>query len=191
MNLPSPEAIALNWWRGLQPNKPNGDPNPTADRATLARLRRAPDPTGILGERRVLDLYGRLGYSRGQVEELLPWVAVTAMVLAHVREHDPGRNPPRAVGPKRGDGKGETARLKPLRFRRLLLTRDPPDVARDMRRLVDLADHSKLDVGKLAGALLSWGGPRGDNIRTLWAYDYYDAGDSAPVASFDEAAPAL
>jgi CRISPR system Cascade subunit CasB len=193
MAAPSPGSAALQWWRYLQPYDQMGMPNPTSDRAALARLRRAVTPIEIMGERRVLDLYRRLGYTRAEAERWLPWVAVVAMVLSHVRKHDsdPRRNPPRAIGPEAGDEKGETASMKPARFRRLLLAREPADVAREMRRLVDLAGHN-LDVAKIASTLLDWDDPvRGDRIRTMWAYDYYNAGDAAPSSQSDVALSAV
>lgn len=191
MATSSPGSAALQWWRYLQPYDQVGTPNPTSDRAALARLRRAATPIEIMGERRVLDLYRRLGYTRSEAERWLPWVAVVAMVLSHVREHDPRRNPPRAIGPEAGDEKGETASMKPARFRRLLLERDPDDVAREMRRLVDLAGRN-LDVVKIASALLDWDDPvRGDKVRTMWAYDYYNAGDAAPGSQSDVALSAV
>jgi CRISPR system Cascade subunit CasB len=144
-------------------------------------LRRVADPKDALTEEAVLDLYRRLGFARGLAEETLSMVAVAAMVLAHVRENDRRRSPARAVGRERFEDEAfESAAMKPLRFKRLLAAREPEELAREMRRLVQLADM-RLDVGLLAEAIFAWRHPeRGDAVRTRWAYDYFAAGDAAP-----------
>jgi len=174
--------LARTWWRALQPYRDDGTANPTGDRAALARLRRMAEPRDALLEEAVVDLHRRLGFGRGRAQNTLPMVAVTAMVLAHVRQ-DGKRSPAQAVGRASFDDKEfETAAMKPLRFRRLLGAREPAEIAREMRRLVQLAD-GELDVGALAAAILDWPDPeRGDRIRTRWAYDYLAAGAAAPPA---------
>lgn len=177
---PDRAAVVRAWWRALQPYR-NGAANPTGDRAALARLRRVADPREALVDEVVIDLHRRLGFGRGRAEETLPMVAVAAMALAHVRESD-SRSPAQAVGRATFEDKDfETAAMKPLRFRRLLGAREPGEIAREMRRLVQLAD-GELDVGALAAAILDWPHPeRGDAVRTRWAYDYLAAGGAAPA----------
>ena len=77
----------------------------------------------------------------------------------------------------------DSAAMSPLRLRRLLQAREPDDLLRQMRRLVDLAGDP-LDVGALATLILDWfDEERGDRVRTLFAYDYYAAGGDPPGAS--------
>jgi CRISPR system Cascade subunit CasB len=179
-------AAALSWWSALQPYREDGSPNPQADRGALARLRRAASPADILDEEAVFDLHRRLGFGRRSAAETLPQVAVVGAVLAHVREHDRERPPARAVGRQSlGDAGLETAAMSPLRMRRLLQAREPDDVLRQMRRLVDLADR-RVDVGALAELILDWLNPeRGDRARSLFAYDYYAAGGPKPGTATD------
>lgn len=174
------EGTIRHWWEMLQLSE---DGRRKGDRAALARLRRAAAPLDVLDEPAVFDLYRRLGFGAREAEGRLPWVAVAAMVLAHVRNDEPHRSPARAVGRTDwSDAALDTARIKPLRFQGLLCARDPEDVARQMRRLVALADR-RINVGALAAAILSWNHPeRGDRIRARWAFDYYAAEDAAPAA---------
>ena len=176
-------SVARRWWRALQPYRGDGSPNPTGDRAALAQLRRAADIKDILVDEAVIELHRQLGFEGRSADKTLPWVAATASALAHVREDD-RRRPARAVGRASFEDKNfETAAMKPLRFRRLLAAREPDEVAREMRRLVQLAE-GKLDVGTLATAILAWPHPEwGDSVRTHWAYDYFAAGDAAPSIS--------
>lgn len=185
--------IVLRWWQALQPLRLDGTPNPTGDRGALARLRRAATPLDILDEGAVFDLHRRLRFGRGKSDETLVHVAIAASVLARLREHDPSRKPARAAGRERfSDRDLETAALSPGRLRRLLAARDPEEVHRQMRRLVDLCG-TKLDVGALGVLILDWfDEERGRKARTRFAYDYYAASgpapDSAPPAP-DSASP--
>ncbi len=124
----------------------------------------------------VFDLYRRLDLRDVQS---LPWVATAAVTLAFVRTNN-GVHPTRAVGcPKPGDL--DKARMKPLRLRRMLNAREPEEVAVQMRRMVQLAENA-LSPGDLGHAILIWAVPKaGDAIRARWAFEYYRAGDSAPV----------
>jgi len=176
--------IARRWWQSLQPLRPDGTPNRDADRGALARLRRAATPLDILDEEAVFDLHRRLRFGRGKSDETLVHVAIAASVLAGVREHDPERKPARAAGRERfADRDLETAALSPGRLRRLLAARDPDEVHRQMRRLVDLCGP-KLDVGALAVLILDWfDEERGRRARTRFAYDYYAASGPPPGAA--------
>ena len=183
---PSRYAVALAWWKALQPYRDDGKPNPRADRGALARLRHAAAVLDALDEEVVFDLHRRLGFGRYRADITLPAVAAVAAVLAHVREHDPKRRPARAVGRETiADADLQSARMKPLRMRRLLQARTSDEVLRQMRRLVQLAGN-KVDVGALADLILDWLHPvRGDAARTRFAYDYYAAGASTPQAIAD------
>ena len=136
-------GIAHHWWRGLQ-DTIDGAPNPRADRAARARLRRmeggdafaAADPV-------VIDLHVQLWGERWHDETSPNQLAISrrlALVLAHVRDEAP-KGPSgwadrfaRSLGPSRleeDDGK-----LKLLRFRSLLAAREEVDVVRRFRRAV-------------------------------------------------------
>lgn len=171
------ESAARSWWHALQPDPSGGR---RGDRAALARLRRCTAPIDAMTEPAVFDLYRRMGFTAAEAALRLPWVAVVAMVLAHVRD-DASDSPARSVGRQHWDDQSfDTAWMKPLRFQRLLAAREPEDVAREMRRLVALAER-RINVGALAAAVLEWADPdRGDQLRARWAFDYHAAGDAAP-----------
>jgi CRISPR system Cascade subunit CasB len=180
--MPSSSRIAertRGWWQDLQPTKTNGEPNPSGDRAALARLRRAAGPAEALAEEATLALFRRLGLSSEDYFRL-PRVALIAVVLAHVRaDTEPGadgfRAPAaRAVGRISAED-ADSAKMSPLRFRRLLACREEEELAREMRRLVALAD-GKINVGDLAASLFFWG----EKVRQRWAFEYYAAGAAAP-----------
>lgn len=169
-------AAALAWWRGLQGDPDTGRPG---DRAALARLRRCASTVEAMAEPAVVDLYRRFGFPPAQARDRLPTVATVAMVLAHVREHAAG-HPAHAIGLRSPND--DDPPLKPLRFRRLLTIDDDEELARDMRRLATIANR-KLDVARLARALLLWNHPEyGDRVRAEWAFHYYAAGEAAPAA---------
>jgi CRISPR type I-E-associated protein CasB/Cse2 len=189
---------ARDWWWSLQPSTADGIPNPTGDRAALARLRRSATPADAVAEDATLALFRRLGL-RAEDYRRLPRVALIAMVLAHVRadaEPDAGGfRPPgaRAVGRQTLED-DDSARMSALRFRRLLACRDDDELAQQMRRLVALAD-GRINVGDVAHALYYWNDEaRGDQIRTRWAFEYYAVGAAAPPDRRDvapvESAPA-
>lgn len=165
---------AVKWWRGLQPDHQRGNPQERGgDRAALARLRRAGTLAEVMAEEAAVDLWRRLG--GGDVQRLKR-IAVIAHVLAHVREHDEQRAI-RRVG-RQSYGDADSAKLKPLRFRRLLAAREDDELMREMRRLVQLADR-RLDVGHLAASLLFWS----DTTRARWTFDYFAAAHAQPLAA--------
>lgn len=182
MNNADAWKVATMWWRELQPRTPDGSPNPRADRGALARLRHMDDPRKAMLEPAVMSLFHALGIEDAARYRRLEWVAAAAMAMAHVRAHD-RRHPARAVGPNELDDRtGASARMKPLRFKRLMQSREAAEVARQMRRLVDLADH-RVDVGRLAQAILDWNeGERGERCRIDWTFAYYNAEMGAPAA---------
>lgn len=171
------------WWQRLQPNPSARRPG---DPATLARLRRAASSTQALTEAETLRLWALLEVEDGWLLR----VGTVARVLAHVRvAGEPGRRGSlvRALGP-REFGKDETARLKRLRFERLLATREEEDLARAMIRLVQLAGReTPIDVGDLAAAILTWDD---EATRIAWAFAYHDPGAAPAIAaaSHDDAA---
>lgn len=164
-------TIAVQWWRGLQPSFSNGERNPNANRAALARLRRA-DLLGAMEDPATFALFRALG--RWRPDEL-PEVALCAAVLASVREDRPGERAARTLGPPSTETV-EQAAMKPLRFRRLIEAETPEDRLLMLRRAVQLAEH-KLNLRELAAACLDWSQAR----RQRWIFEYYNAGFAAPA----------
>jgi CRISPR system Cascade subunit CasB len=170
-SLAEARSIAFQWWRGLQPSFSNGERNPNADRAALARLRRA-DLLAAMQEPATFDLFRKLERRR---PDDLPAVALCAAVLAGVREDRPGERPARTLGPPSIETV-EKAAMKPLRFRRLIEAATPEDRLIALRRAVQLADR-RLNVSELAAACLDWSEAR----RQRWIFEYYNAGFAAPA----------
>jgi len=162
---------AVRWWRELQPYLSDGSRNPRADRAALARLRRA-DLLGAMQDPATFALFRSLG--RRHPNDL-PSVALCAAALAGVREDRPAEHPARTLGPPSLDAV-EQAAMKPLRFRRLIEVGTPDEQLGMLRRAVQLAD-GRLNVRELAAACLDWSDPR----RQRWIFEYYNAGFAAPA----------
>jgi len=155
----------------LQPYFSNGERNPNADRAALARLRRA-DLLAAMQDPETFALFRALGRQRATE---LPQVALCAAVLAGVREDRPGERPARTLGPPSVEA-SEQAAMKPLRFRRLIEAETPEERLISLRRAVQLAGH-RLNVRELAAACLDWSERR----QQQWIFEYYNAGFAAPA----------
>ena len=163
----APRAAAA-WWRELQPDPAGGR---QGDRAALARLRRCATVSEAMQEVAAIQLFRRVG-ATGPGD--LPDVALAAAVLAHVRADAPG-TVARTIGPTTPE-KPETAKMKPLRFRRLMEADGPDERLVAFRRLVMLARENALPVADLATSLLGWSEQR----RRQWIFDYWDAEPTAP-----------
>ena len=167
-------AAARRWWRSLQPDRETGQ---RGDRAALARLRRAGSVLEAAAEPATADLFGKLMFEHP--ERNLARAALIAAVLAHVRRDDGATSVARAIGTPRG-GDDTTARLTPLRFKRLIAAREPDDLLIGFRRAVAMLGDTA-NVKDLARQLLAWTDERhSDRARTLFAFDYYGAGQYAP-----------
>jgi len=158
---------AAEWWRDLQPDPARRRPG---DRAALARLRRCASVGEAMLEPATIVLFRRCGAT---CPADLPAIGLAAAVLAHVRKDVPGLSVARQLGPDPPD-KPETAKLKPLRFRRVMEASTQDERLIALRRLVALAGGS-LNLRDLADALLDWS----DNRRQRWVYDYWNAGQVA------------
>lgn len=173
---------ARGWWRSLQPDPQRKRPG---DPATLARLRRAASSTQALAEAETLRFWALLGVGRDRLAR----VGTVARVLAYVRTAaEPSRRPgalARELGPKEF-GRYETAKLKRLRFERLLATREEEELARAMIRLVQLAGReTPIDPGGLAASILAWDE---EATRIAWAFAYHDPTGAPPADATEEAA---
>lgn len=169
--IESESRIASQWWRNMQPNFPNGERNPRADRAALARLRRA-DLIAAMQEPAALELFRGLD-RRGP--EALPEIALCAAVLASVREDDQRFHAARQLGAPPGDPDAR-APMSALRFHRLIAAQTLEERLTALRRAVALAGGS-INVRELAAACLDWSEAR----RSRWIFEYYAAGFAAPV----------
>ena len=165
------ERIAVRWWRGLQPYTSDGKANASADRAALARLRRA-DLMEAMQDPATFALFRALGRRRPAE---LPDVALCAATLACVREDRP-EHPARILGPPSMD-EMQQATIKPLRFRRLIEANPLDERLTALRRAIQLADR-RVNVRELAGACLDWSEDR----KQRWIFEYYASGFAAPGA---------
>lgn len=162
---PGPEDRALYWWRDLQDSRRDGSPNPKADRAALARLRRA-EPSDALTDEAVMDLYRQMFGPAFKSDDMQLAVRL-ALVLAHVRTEAKA-----SFGEALGEG-GDAAPLKPLRFKRLLQADSSDEVIRQFRRAVDLVGNAA-NVRDLARLLIGWTDPaKSADTRTRFAFAYF------------------
>ena len=155
-------AIAAGWWRAMQPGAP------AEDRGALARLRRAPRVRDAAEEEAALLLCRKLKLGWQGLER----AALTAAVLAAVRDDAPGPAAARQLGPDRGGA----AAMSWLRFRRLLQAETPDEQLIAFRRAVALAGN-RINVFDLARSLLDWN----DRRRQRWIYAYHEAADDIPT----------
>jgi len=170
------EEIARRWWQELRPDATRGR-RPRGDPGALAALRRAQTPLDAMLVPAFWELRRRLAGYAGDREWREKRVAVLAIVLAHIREDDPGRTLARAVGWRRLDDK-EGALLSELRFRRLIEARTAEELRGEFVRLVRLLKGTA-NVADCARSLLYWTDWQG-RIRRDWAFDYYAAGIAKP-----------
>jgi CRISPR system Cascade subunit CasB len=171
-------GAATEWWRRLQPYDSGGQRNPFADRAALARLRRA-SALEAMSDPATLALFRTL--KRTSPRDL-PRVALCAAVLASIREDDPRRPAARQLGAPSDQPDGRPA-VSALRFRRLVEAETEDDRLTTLRRAVALAGRT-MNVRDIASACLYWTEPR----RRQWIFDYYNAGSAAPDGDGDATA---
>lgn len=164
---PGPADQALYWWRDLQDTRRDGSANPKADRAALARLRRA-EPVDALTDEAVMELYRRM-FGLAYRHDAMRIAVRAALVLAHVRKEAEVR-----FGEALGEG-GDTAPLKPLRFKRLLQADSDEEIIRQFRRAVDLVGNVA-NVLDLARFLVGWTDEENaGKTRTRLAFAYFGA----------------
>ena len=164
-------ARIVEWWREMCPPPDSGD---RGDRAGMARLRRCATIVQAIQAPETISLFRRSG---GRTEDDLRDAGLAAAVLAHVRDDDPGPPVARRIGPDSPD-KPETAKMKPLRFQRLLNADTPGERLTAFRRLIALTGN-KVNVRDLTDSLLWWDD---EKRRTRWVYDYWNAGQPAAPA---------
>ena len=178
-------ADAARWWRLLRPQELESGARLPGDRATVARLRRASSLMEAATEPATATLFKALGFKNATRD--LPRAALVAAVLAHVRDDDRATLA-RALGSP-ADGSADEARLKPLRFKRLVAAREPDDLLIAFRRTVAILGHTA-NVKDLARSLIAWTDPderQADIARTRFAFDYHGAAQYAPADNGNDA----
>jgi len=147
--------ILRDWWKGLE-----------EDRGERAVLRRAPRPTDVVFS----PAYHRLlNHLRGKDYHVnREALAAVAGLLARVTD-DTGNNKTFAeemASPRSKDTDG--ARVKDLRFRRLLTVTVRDELYPMLIRVVRLLDN-RVNLISMADSVYWWN----ENTRKEWAYDYY------------------
>lgn len=187
-----PDPPALVWWKRLR-HPSSGNPG------ALAQLRRCRSTAEAMRLREAVTLAVRTGSVRGGAQAP-DWKVRAALdlarVLAHVKEHEPGRHPMKAAGWKRfagerreSDAGDDRPVMAESRFRRLLQTGDGEEKVAAFVRLAALID-GRVDVAVLARDFIDWNDPvRGDRVRERWAFIYYGAASAAPTLPDTDADP--
>jgi len=140
------------WWQSLEEAR--------GDRAKLRRCRELVSVVFIPSYYRLRSVLLPLG--RVDDEAL----AAVAGILAHVKNHVPGRAfAEQMAQPK---GRGASARVSGLRFRRLLQFQNHNELYPALIRAVRLLDGA-VNLHSLASSTYWWN----DSVRKQWAYDYY------------------
>lgn len=148
-------GIAKRWWKeNLRPATETG-----AVRGFRARLRRADTVVEVFAEERVIALHDALADRSPKDPRDL---AALAQVLAAV-EADTSQPIARAFG--RGDN---NPALSNIRFRRLILTDDRPELAVALRNALPLIGNA-CGVAALSRDFLYWT----EDVRTRWCREYF------------------
>ena len=166
---------ARNWWQHM-----TGRGDGPADRAGLARLRRLAVDEAMT-EEPVLRLFRWLGFKN---PARLRRVAALACVLAHVREHRSGGFG-HQIGRARFSDDERTAKLKPIRFRRLLAASTDEEIATSFRRAVTILG-GEADVADVARIILNF---EREPVRRRLIFDYYATGELEDTATTPSPSP--
>lgn len=147
----SPELQAfIAWWRSLDDNR--------GDRAELRRC-------GTLAEVAFTQAYHRLRQTVvrcGAVHD--DGLALVAGLAAKVK----GNIMDSTIAEQMATGKGDSARVSGLRFRRLLKVKGQEELLTDIGRVIALLGGS-VNLQSLAQSAYFWN----DRTRKQWAFDYY------------------
>jgi CRISPR system Cascade subunit CasB len=181
--MPTTEAAPFGWWSALQ-----HDPGA---RANLRRCRSAAEAATIPAS---IDLARRMGLGKGSAPERFAHACELARILAWIdgesRVGDGRRlTLMQVLGwprfPDGHDAGDNRPRLSEVRFRRLLRTDDPADLAYQLVRLIRQADRT-CRVQPLAEDFMAWCVPtRAAAVKQRWAYTYYNA-QSEPTATVED-----
>lgn len=144
-------VAALGWWKQIQ-----------EDSGARAELRRCRTPAEAARCPAAHDLYAALKAAGCASREVAMW---TAIVLAHVRGHDPRRTT--AAHMVGADPRSPV--VSALRFRRLLRCNRREALVPLLRRAVSLTD-GVAHVVDLAESVVFWG----DSRQKQWAFEYFE-----------------
>lgn len=185
-STPNRAERARNWLVEMLPDQHGKG----GDRAALARLRRASNPTEAALDPATIALHRILG-GAGNPDGLLRTAAIAA-TLSHVRADDPSATAAAQLG-RVSEGRRV---MSELRFRRLLTdTHEPRRAMIACRRLVALLG-GETNAADLAGSMLNWlerdlpfpnARERSDKRLLRWSLDYYGAEIGAEAASTTDA----
>lgn len=152
-------AIILRWWSEHIADRASG-----RARALAARLRRA-EGVEVLAEPEVHMLAAVLHLQQRDAARLV----LLAQALAEVRE-----NSAQSLAQRLGGREKDDRAMSPLRFQRLLRSRED-EFATQVRRALAMVER-KCNVAVLGRDLLNWDHPEwGDNVRVRWSFDYFGA----------------
>lgn len=154
------------WWRQLSGNTINeATQNVLANPGALAELRRIRTPHYALLSSHAINLVQLLNARQPKYQIA---VASLAVVLAHVREDDPGY----AIATRLGGSKEDDRLMKPARFRRLMLAETGEERLTAFRRAIQML-KGRANVKDIATAWLLWDHEEhGDRIRVDWMFRY-------------------
>lgn len=156
----SPGEIALRWWKdNLRPADETG-----AVRGFRARLRRASSVVEVFAEQRVIALHETLADRSPRDPRDL---AALAQLLAAVEVNT---NEPVARLFGRGN---DNPVLSKIRFRRLILSDERPELAGELRSALPLIGNA-CDVAALSRDFLYWN----EDVRVRWCLEYFARGPS-------------
>lgn len=147
----SPELqVLVAWWRSLDDNR--------GDRAELRRC-------GTLAEVVFTPAYHRLRqavsrYGAVHDDGLAAMAGLAAKVKCNATDN--------TVAEQMATGKGDSARVSGLRFRRLLKVKDQKELYTAFGRVIALLGGS-VNLQSMAQSVYFWN----DRTRKQWAFDYY------------------
>ncbi len=148
-----PVILAFEWWQDLKKKK--------GDRANLRRAKTMDEVFFVPAYHR---LYNKLSSTAWRSQK---GIALMAGILARIEKHEGGILFAAQMARPGKTGKG--ARVKGMRFRRLLQNKNRDEVYGPMIRIVQLMDK-QANVKDLAHCLYWWN----DSTRRKWAFDYYE-----------------
>jgi CRISPR system Cascade subunit CasB len=166
-----PGQICLSWWRRrIRPTEDTSDA-----KRNRAALRRVATPVEAVAVEAVHELNRGLANAGDDLRHRSDRLMLIAVVLAHLKSHEPQRRAAMAFGEK----VNERERLGAIRFEGVIRQTDPALLVRPLVRALGIID-GRANVASLAEDLFYWSDP----VRTRWCFDYYGAPGAAPDQTF-------
>jgi CRISPR system Cascade subunit CasB len=157
--------VVVDWWKSLDD-----------DRGGRAGLRRATTVAAVAMSPCYQRLHRRLMKVDAQVGQIKTYhfdaLATMAALLAHVKADDKrplgkSMSSGGSANPEENAADASRPPVSPLRFMRLLDTRDTESLLTNLRRVLPLMG-SQANVIAVANDVVNWG----DDVKKRWAYDY-------------------